>query len=404
MEALFDIQKIVIEQFEKIDFYERRVFAHIKLDNRINGIVGARGIGKTAFLIKTAIAHGAKTGQALYFSADNIFFLEHNLLSVVDRLYKETDVRLVCIDEIQKQAHWRQLLKNIFDTYPDFKIIFSGSSAIDLVASKYDLSRRVSLYALHGFSFREYLDFYHDIKVPVVSFNDILKNHITLSQTLALPQVLKYIKMYWQEGYYPFFKTLSQLPEKRKAIENTTLKSIYEDISVFHSVKSSSLLVIERLFKFVLTALPGTINANKLAHSLHKDFDSVSLYLSYLEKAGLIRFLYPNKVGHAYIRNPVKMLPDNSNLMYAFDLPRFEDATLGKVRETFIVNQLQNAGFDVYYSDIGDFSVNGCYIEVGGRNKSGAQLQKKPNGYVAADGILTGSGPVVPLYLFGLLY
>ena len=102
METLFDIQKIVIEQFEKTDFYERKMFDQIKLDNRINGVIGARGIGKTAFLIKTAIAHGAKMGQALYFSADNLYFLEHNLLSVIDKLYKETDVRMVCIDEIQK--------------------------------------------------------------------------------------------------------------------------------------------------------------------------------------------------------------------------------------------------------------------------------------------------------------
>ena len=273
-----------------------------------------------------------------------------------------------------------------------------------MVASKYDLSRRVSLYPLHGFSFREYLDFYHNIKIPIVTFDEIIQNHVSLSQAIAPPQVLKYFKMYCQEGYYPFFKTLSQLPEKLKAIENTTLKAIYEDIAIFHNVKSRSLLVIERLFKFLLTTQPGTMNINKLAQSLQKDFDSVRLYLSYLEKAGLLRFIYLQKAGHAYIRKPVKMLPDNSNLIYVFDLPRFDDATQGKVRETFILNQLQNAGFDVYYSDIGDFSVNGYYIEVGGKNKPSAQLQKKDNGYVVAEGILTGSGRTIPLYLFGLLY
>lgn len=89
----------------------------------------------------------------MYVSADDVYFLERSLFDLVDQLYKETDVRLLCIDEVQKYPNWIQDLKNISDTYLDFRLVFSRSSMIDLIRSKYDLSRRVTTYHLHGFSF-----------------------------------------------------------------------------------------------------------------------------------------------------------------------------------------------------------------------------------------------------------
>ena len=157
MNKLFDIQQIIIGQFENQPFYAREVFKQINLDNYITGIVGPRGIGKTTFLLKHAIEMGAKDGRALYVSADNLYFLNNPLVELVDQLYKETDIRLLCIDEIHKYPNWNQELKNIADTYPEFRLLFSGSSTIDLINGKYDLSRRVTLLHLNCLSFRDYL-------------------------------------------------------------------------------------------------------------------------------------------------------------------------------------------------------------------------------------------------------
>lgn len=404
MEKILDSQKLIIDQFESSDFYTRTCFQGIHLENRINGIVGPRGIGKTSFLIHEVLHAGAKEMRALYLSTDSIYFVDHTLLGLIDTLYKETDIRTVCIDEIQKYAAWRPELKNIYDTYREMKIIFSGSSAIDLVQSKVDLSRRVSLYPLQGFSFREYLEFYLGLKLPVLSLNDILNHHLTICLDLNIPHLLKHFKEYLKCGYYPFFKNFSHDLEKFQAIENTALKTIYEDISAFHSIKSSTLLLIEKLYKFVLNSLPGELNAYKLAKTLGKDFESVSLYLSYLQQAGLIRFLYPKKSGHAYIRNPIKMLPENSNLLYSFCLPQLAETLTGKIRETFVINQLQNAGIDLFYSEIGDFVIDNQYFEIGGPGKTTKQLKTEKNSTVIADGVLVGSKQVIPLYLFGFLY
>src|SRR5262245_51415396 len=117
MEQLFEIQRILLEQFQDLPFFHRKIFDQITLDNRISGILGPRGVGKTTFLLHFVLGSAAKKRRALYVSADNVYFLEHTLIGLVDQLYKETDVRLLCIDEVHKYPNWNQELKNIADTY-----------------------------------------------------------------------------------------------------------------------------------------------------------------------------------------------------------------------------------------------------------------------------------------------
>lgn len=404
MEKILDIQKTILDDFEKESFYERNVFKKITYDNHITGLVGPRGIGKTTFLLRQAQILGAKQGKAVYVSADNLFFLENRLFDLVDRLYKETDVHLLCIDEIQKYDNWQQELKNIADTFRHLRILFTGSSMIELTSGKYDLSRRVTLHHLYGLSFREFLEFYHDTRLPTFSLQDILKNHLSIAQELSIFKPLKLMKEYWQIGYYPFFKTLSTEHEKFQAIANATQKTIYEDISTLHSLKTSTLMVIEKLYKYILNSLSGEISVYKLANALDKDFTSISEYFHYLEQAGLVRFLYSAQSGKAHLKNPIKIYPENSNLIYSSYLSLVEDAMKGKVRETFVLNHLQNAGKQVFYSEVGDFKVDDVTIEVGGKNKSAAQIKGVKNAYVFADDIIVGSGNKIPLYLLGLLY
>ena len=68
------------------------------------------------------------------------------------------------------------------------------------------------------------------------------------------------------------------------------------------------------------------------------------------------------------------------------------------------MNQLQNAGLSVYYSDIGDFSVEGFTLEIGGKNKTRKQIKEKTNAFVVADDILLGDKRTIPLFVLGFLY
>lgn len=404
MNQLFEIQRILLEQFQALPFFQRKIFDEITLDNKISGILGSRGVGKTTFLLHFVLERGAKQRKALYVSADNLYFLEHRLVDLVDQLYKETDVRLLCIDEVHKYPNWNQELKNIADTYLDFRIVFSGSSMIDLIQSKYDLSRRVTTYLLHGFSFREYLEWHLKKTLSVYSLEYLVNSHLQIEQELAIPGILKHLQEYFKVGYYPFFWGFSQEREKFQAIENAVQKTIYEDIGSLHSLKTPSLLVIEKLFKFIISSAPGELSAFKLAKYLDKDFETITTYLHYLQEAGLVRFLYPKTTGKAALRNPNKMFPDNSNLIYAAYVQIAQNNNLGKVRETFVINQLQNANLKTYYSQRGDVYVNDFIFEIGGPGKKDTQIRGEKNGYILSDGILTGSQQQIPLYLMGFLY
>lgn len=402
MNKLFDIQQIIIGQFEKQPFYFREIFKQINIDNYITGIVGSRGIGKTTFLLKRAIENGAKEGLALYVSADNLYFLNNSLIELIDQLYKQTDVRLLCIDEIHKYPNWNQELKNIADTYPEFRILFSGSSTIDLINAKYDLSRRVTLFYLHGLSFREYLEITLQKKFPILQFDELIK-----TRTLATSEdnkILRYFQEYLKVGYYPFFSIFSQEREKFQAIENTTQKTIYEDIGTLHALKTPTLSLIEQLFKYVINSSPGELSAYKLANNLGKDFESITTYLRYLQEAGLIRFIYSKSSGNAALRNPAKMYPENTNLIFSTYLPLTQDKAIGKIRETFVINQLQNANLTVFYSENGDFKINEVIFEVGGVNKKSKQIKGIENSYILADGILVGTNRQIPLHMLGFLY
>ncbi len=405
MQKLYDIQRVILEQFDVEAFYYRRSFDDISLDNAITGILGSRGIGKTTYLLHTVIRQNTVIPQsALYVSADNPFFLATPLLDLADYLYKETDTTLLCIDEIHKYPNWQQELKNIADIYKTIKVLFTGSSMIDIIHSQYDLSRRVTLHYLGGLSFREYLEFYLEQKIAPVSLDELIAGHTDLANSIQLKQVLKHYRCYLQSGYYLFFKGLTLERDRYQAIDNISQKSIYEDIAILHNIKTASLQSIELAYKHVLNSLSGELNANKLANILSKSYDQVVEFIVWLEQAGLINGLYNNQRGNAFIKAPQKLLPENTNLMYAAYLPQTQCDMIGKVRETFFVNQVKNAKLKIFYSKAGDFQVENNVFEIGGKNKSDHQIKGVKNSYIVSDDILMGDKRTIPLYLFGMLY
>lgn len=405
MRGLLDTQRVVLEQFQAQAFYDRQLFQTVTLDNMITGILGSRGIGKTTYLLHMVDQHNKQAaGSALYVSADMPFFTTGSLLEVADYLYKETNTKLLCIDEIHKYPNWEQEIKNMADIYKSIKVLFTGSSMIDIIHSKFDLSRRVTLHYLSGLSFREYLDVYHDYQLPVISWNELISNHMTIAEGLPVKKILKHFREYLASGYYFYFTALSTEYERFQTIENIVQKIIYEDISVLHDLKTSTLKTIEKAYKFILNSAPGELSPAKLSGLLAKSYDQTIDYLTWLEHSGLIVSLHKNKRGNAFLKAPEKLLPENTNLMYAAYLPQTQAQMTGKVREAFFVNQVKNAKQKIFYSHKGDFQVEGCLFEIGGKNKSNYQISGEANAFVVADDVLVGDARTIPLYLFGFLY
>lgn len=384
--------------------YRRRFYDDFSLDGRLTGIVGARGVGKTTFLINYLRERYGGSDQVLYLSADNLYFVEHTLLETADQLVKEFDGKLLCIDEIHRYKNWNQELKNIYDSYPKLIVMFSGSSSLDLVKGKYDLSRRVNLKTMNGFSFREFLEIKRAAKYPVLTLKEIYANHRTFAQKLMkTPKLLGYLKEYFKTGYYPTFMELVGDQAYQSSLRGIIDKIIFEDISSLYSLKTSNLGALKKIIYFFATSQPGSVNVNRLANSLKKDHTTIAEYVQILKDAGLLRFLLKNKQGHALVRNAEKIYLDNSNLLYAVNAEIGREPLAGAVREMFVLGNLQNAGYHVFYSAAGDVECAGAVLEIGGKNKDFSQLKNTESGYLVKDDILIGGPKTIPLYLFGFL-
>jgi predicted AAA+ superfamily ATPase len=403
MDMLREIyQRLLRETFPA---YRRTFYDDFRMDSRFLGVIGARGVGKTTFLLQYLREHYKDSPQALYISADNLYFVEHTLSEVVDQFVKDYDGQILCIDEVHKYKNWDQELKNIYDSYPRLQIIFSGSSSIDLIKGKADLSRRAVLKTMYGFSFREFLEIKENRTYPVLSFADIIANHTTYEQQLSkTPKLLGYLKEYWKEGYYPTRFELNTYEAYVDTLRNIIDKIIYEDISSFYSLNTSSLDILKKILYFFGTSQPGSLNINKIATSLKKDHTTIADYIQILRDTGLLRFLLLNKQGHVLVRNAEKIYLENGNLLYAINNELGKEPFVGILRELFVIGSLQNAGYHVYFSNKGDIECDNIIFEIGGKNKDNEQIRGVDNSFLVKDDLLSGSAKTIPLYLFGFLY
>lgn len=390
---------------EMVPSYHRKFYDDFTMEGRMAGIIGGRGVGKTTFLINYLRKNYQNSSQALYVSADNLYFVEHTLVDVVDQFIKEYDGKIICIDEIHRYKNWNQELKNIYDSYPNLKVLFSGSSSIDLIKGRYDLSRRAILKTMYGFSFREFLEIKTKTSYSVLTFDNLLDNHLEVAGKMAkIPKLLGHLKEYWQKGYYPaFLKELESDEAYRGSLRGIIDKIIYQDVSGFYSLNTANLETLKKIVYFFATAQPGTVNINKLAISLQKDFTTIAEYIQMLRDTGLLRFLLQNKAGHALVRHAEKIYLDNPNFLYALNEEVGKEPLIGSLRELFVIANLQNANYHVYYHPQADIECKNVVFEIGGKDKKTTQLKEVNKGFIIKDDILIGGGKTIPLYLFGFL-
>jgi hypothetical protein len=348
--------------------------------------------------------HLYEAGKTFYFSADNTYFNEVSILEFVDDLYQQQGVTHVFIDELHKYSNWNQELKNIYDSYPKLKVIFSGSSSIDLIQGSYDLSRRAKLIHMPGLSFREYLNLTTGNNFPAIGLEDLLTGHVDFSAQLSnVVTVLKHFDDYKNFGYYPFI--LDDRDALYSTIETMIDKTISEDIADFYQLKTGNLKHFKRILNFLATIPPGKVNPSNIARHLSIDYKTVDNYLDILVRSGLVRMLYPVASGSQLLTRPSKIFLDNSTLLAAINTFLSSDLERGMQRELVFLQSTQAAGLKTFYPTMGDFKIDDITFEVGGKNKTGQQLSAVTGrSIVVKDDILVGFSRNIPLYLFGFLY
>lgn len=400
------IEEFVRTQIKLVSYinpsFKRYLYPTINWKERCLGILGARGVGKTTLMLQYYKETFTDPKDCLYVSCDDLSLPSIGLRNLAEEFYSYGGDTLI-LDEIHKYPNWSQELKNIYDSHPEKRIIFSGSSMLDIIRGKYDLSRRVVTYKLQGLSFREYLNLDSSLDIRKYRLADILAEHGEIAQGLSRDvKVLRQFKNYLAYGYYPYFLEGKDIYAQK--IVNALEKVLYEDIPSVYPLKSSAIPVLKKIVYLVATSHPFVPNMERISSAVEVSKEYVYYYLDYLEKAGVFRLLHSQAKGFGLLRKPEKIYMDNPNLVCA--LSPQEAFNQGALRECFFVNQL-GLEHEVNYpaSRIGDFVVDGKYMfEVGGKGKGTDQIKTEKNAYLACDGIEFGYGVKIPLYLFGLLY
>jgi len=379
--------------------FRRFLFKKVNWNQRLIGIKGARGVGKTTLVLQYLKEKDASVSKVAYFSLDDLYFASHTLRETADKFYKHGG-RVLALDEVHKYPGWSAELKNLYDFFPDMQIIFTGSSIIDIAREEGDLSRRALLYDLPGLSFREYLSMKGIIQLTEIKLESLLNDSFSYTDCLKEGfRPLEFFGEYLKHGYYPFGVADSVSNYQRL---NQVIRTIVEmDMASLATFDIRNARKIFQLIEVVASQVPFKPNIKELAEKTQIHRNSINAYLHYLEKAKIISLLYPVGNSMAVLQKPEKIFLQNTSLMYALSGGNVE---LGAVRETFFHSML-SVDHKLNSPQYGDFVVDDKFtFEVGGKTKKKRQVGNIQDAWVVKDDIEIGSSGVVPLWVMGMLY
>lgn len=395
MEAFFRTHTYLVEHVNAP--VRRLLMDEINWDDRMIGIKGTRGVGKTTFLLQYAKENfGTRDRKCLYVNMNNFFFQGHGIADFAHEFYQQGG-KVLLIDQVFKETDWSKQLRRCYDENPGLKIVFTGSSVMRLKEENPELNGIVKSYNLRGFSFREFLNLQTGNDMKPFTLDEILQNHERIVRQI-LPKVspMKYFQDYVHHGYYPFFL------EHRNYSENLlkTMNMMTEvDILLIKQIELKYLTKIKKLFYQLAVEGPKAPNISMLAHDIETSRATVMNYIKYLTDARLLNMIYP--VGQDFPKKPSKVMAHNSNLMYTIYPIQVEKQD---VMETFFVNslwkdhQVNDGGKHNYYVVDGTKRFRICDA-----TKSG-KMRINPEVIYARYNTEVGFDNQIPLWLFGFLY
>lgn len=395
MESFFRTHTYLVEHTNAP--VHRLLMDEINWADRMIGIKGTRGVGKTTFLLQYAKEHFTSTDRrCLYVNMNNFYFQGRGIADFAGQFYKSGG-KVLLIDQVFKEPNWSKELRLCYEKYPGLKIVFTGSSVMRLKEENPELNGIVKSYNLRGFSFREYLNLSAGKNFRAYTLNEILTDHEHITRQI-LPEASpnKYFKDYIHHGFYPFFL------EHRNFSENLlkTMNMMTEvDILLIKQIELKYLTKIKKLFYQLAVDDPKAPNISRLADSIETSRATVMNYIRYLAEARLINIIYP--MGQKFPKKPSKIMMHNSNLIYAIYPIKIDEQN---IMETFFVNALwkdhlvNQSSKDNYYivDENKKFRICNAY----GKGK----IRMSQDTIYARYNTEVGKGNQIPLWLFGFLY
>lgn len=398
MEELFNRYQRISQKIQT-DFV-RSFMQEVNWNARLIGIKGARGVGKTTLLLQyLKINFTDNRALTLYVSLDSFAFRGKTLLGLADEFVRNGGKHLF-LDEVHKYPNWAQELKNIYDDYSELQIVFTGSSLLEILNSRADLSRRVVIYHMQGLSFREFIMLETGIYFTPITLESILKDHLHLAgQINAKIKVFPHFEKYLKQGYYPFYREELDLYEQR--VEEVINMMLEIELPLLRGMDIGLVPKIKQLLVIISESVPFVPNIVNLSQKIEIHRTTLMSYLFYLQELGLTYHLLKEARGSVRLQKPAKIYLENTNLMYV--LSSFS-ANRGNVRETFFANQV-GYKHKISFHEKTDFLVDNTYaFEIGGKDKSKKQITSIENAYIVSDEIEYGYQNKIPIWLFGFLY
>ncbi len=404
LQQLFEDQSKLLSRVQLEQ--KRYLYSSINWKLKSIGILGQRGVGKTTMMLQYIKEHFNGSDEALYISLDNPYFQTISLLDFAKE-FEQYGGKILFVDEVHKYSDWSSHIKTIYDLL-DLRIVFSGSSILQISKQDSDLSRRTVVYHLENLSFREYISLKYKKTYEAVSLETLLDEHKDIASTISKEiKPLKLFREYLQYGAYPFIiEDKDSYHQKIIEILNLILEV---DMPLINNIEVQQIAKLKRLIYLLAVNVPFIPNIKDLSDSTNISRPKVYEYLNYLENAKIINSLHSKAKGYSILSKPEKLFMQNTNITYALT----NNIDIGSARESFFVNQIKNyfgsktqfLDTTIYIANKGDFLVNETYhFEIGGKNKSFKQIKDIPQSYIAADEIEIGHGNKIPLWLFGFLY
>lgn len=372
----------------------RDLMDEIDWNDRLIGIKGTRGVGKTTFLLQYAKEKFGTDRSCLFINMNNFYFSKYTLVDFAGEFVKRGG-KVLLIDQVFKYPEWSHDLRACYEKFPGLKIVFTGSSVMRLKEENPELSGIVKVYYLRGFSFREFLNLQSGNNFRAYTLQEILENHEQIAKTiLRNVKPLDFFQDYLYHGFYPFFL------EKRNFSENLlkTMNMMIEvDILLIKQIELKYLSKIKKLLYLLAVDGPVAPNVSQLAAEIQTSRATVMNYIKYLADARLINMVYPK--GEEFPKKPSKLMMHNTNLMYSIYPVKVDEQD---VLDTFFMNTMYK-DHKLYKGDKGtSFMVDGnLHFRI---CAEGCKFKNNPNVYYALHKLELGHGNQIPLWLFGFLY
>lgn len=374
----------------------RYLHARIEWEDRLIGIFGPRGVGKTTLLLQHIKLKFEDSREALYVNLDDFWFQTHSL-TVAVKDFLQAGGHFLFLDEVHLYPGWMNEVSDLLDANPTLRIVFATTSLYSRTEVRNGLRHKVAFYTMHPMSFREFLSYESILDKDPIPLEDILANHHDLVKEInATMNVVPIFRNYLEHGCYPFYWQDPDTYYSR--LQELVRKEICRDFPAVISISMGNLERAQRYFMMVADSnplRPKSIDVTRKTNMLRLQSDNL---LRFFHEMRLI-YYSANQPGISPAKHKVFM--GDTNLMISF----FGDKENRQLMcETFFLSQMRSVA-DVEFLENGDFLIGGKYIfAVGDPLRGYDRLRFVPDAYAAIYGLPKSVFNRMPAWILGFSY